>query len=230
MQKLFNLFNIKQLNYLRNTNHKIFCISIQRTGTTSVGQFFKHFNFKVADWSVSYRNQWSYLWYQGNYEAIFSSKDFLLNQVFEDDPWWCPEFYKVLFHRFPKSRFILFTRDANQWFKSMMNHSNGKTLGNTKIHCKIYRREEEFYKLLENEPNFIPRDAEIDNLMSLKEWEEQYKKIYLLHNKEVKIFFKKHDQKSLFVSDLNDTYKWDNLADFIKINIPKNFDIHVNKS
>ena len=117
---------------------KIFCISVQRTGTTSVGQFFRQHGFRVCTWDVSHKNEWSNSWLKGDYNAIFKSKDFAVNQVFEDDPWWCNDFYKVLFHRFPQAKFVMLERDSDKWFDSMVKHSRGKTLGNTHRHAIIY--------------------------------------------------------------------------------------------
>ena len=119
---------------------KIFCISVQRTGTTSVGQFFRDHNFRVATWNDSRKNNWTLNWIKGDHKRIFESRDFKLNQVFEDDPWWCLDFYKILFHRFPNAKFILIERDADRWFDSMVSHSNGKTLGNTHQHTLLYNR------------------------------------------------------------------------------------------
>ena len=68
-------------------------------------------------------------------------------QVFEDDPWWITDFYKLLYHRFPKSKFILLERDPDKWFDSMVSHSGGLVLGNTHRHSYIYDRLEEFYEV-----------------------------------------------------------------------------------
>ena len=117
---------------------KIFCISVQRTGTTSVGRFFLKHGYDVAIHRIAHNNDWKNLWFNGQYEQIFRSKDFRLHQVFEDSPWWYPRFYRVLFHRFPHSRFVLFTRDPDRWFDSMVNHSDGKNLFNAYVHSYIY--------------------------------------------------------------------------------------------
>lgn len=209
---------------------KIFCISMQRTGTTSVGEFFERLGFKVAKWKRSYNNKWSYYWQNGNFEAIFNSKDFKNYQVFEDSPWWLPEFYKVLYHRFPDAKFVLFTRDADDWFKSMVSHSQGKILGNTKRHCKVYRREEDFYKLKDTEGFEDYDEHKIDNLLSLEGYEEHYKTMYRIRNREMIEFFEKHAPQSLFVGELEDPKKWEKLAQFMKIKIPSNFEVHANKS
>lgn len=209
---------------------KIFCISMQRTGTTSVGEFFERLGFQVAKWKRSYNNKWSYYWQNGNFEAIFNSKDFKNYQVFEDDPWWLPEFYKVLYHRFPDAKFVLFTRDADKWFDSMVSHSDGKILGNTKRHCKVYRREKDFYELKHTQGLEEYDEHKIDNLLSLKGYEEHYKTIYRIRNREIIEFFEKHSPNSLFVGELEDPEKWEKLAQFMNIKIPSNFEVHANKS
>lgn len=203
---------------------------MQRNGTTSVGQFFKIHGFKVANWYRSQANKWAYHWLNGDFEAIFNSNDFKSFQVFEDDPWWFPEFYKILYHRFPKAKFILFTRDEEKWFESMMNHSSGKSLGNTRLHCKIYRREDDFFDLKEKSGWQEYDDLKIDNLLTLKEAEEYYKSTYNRHNREVKEFFLKNAPESLFVTALEDPMKWQKLGEFMGMSIDKDFEIHVNKS
>ncbi len=214
-----------------NKKNKIFCLSTQRTGTTSVGAFFKHFGYNVADWSISSKNKWSLDWDNGNFEAIFNSKEFKDNQVFEDDPWWLPEFYKVLFHRFPGSKFILLTRDSEAWFNSMLSHSKGKTLGNTKRHCKVYRREQDFYNLFNNDRDVLNYDdKKIDNLLPLEGYRDHYINLYELRNKEIVDFFNRNSPESLFHVRLEDEEKWDKLGEFMKIDIPQGFTMHANKS
>ncbi len=210
---------------------KIFCLSMQRTGTTSVGKFFKSFGYNVAGWPESKRNNWSYHWEQGNFEKIFNSKDFRSNQVFEDDPWWLPEFYKVLYHRFPNSKFILFTRNEDKWFNSMLSHSKGKILGNTKIHCKVYRREEDFLNTFQKQKERLLYDGKkSDNLLELKGYENHYKKLYFTRNVEVKDYFALKAPESFFTCTLEDPLKWQKLAGFMNLKIPQYFDIHENKS
>lgn len=211
-------------------SNRIFCISMQRNGTTSVGDFFEHFGYPTARWSDSWENQWSKYWYDGDFESIFNSKEFKSFQVFEDDPWWLPEFYKILYHRFPGSKFILFTRDSESWFKSMLSHSNGQTLGNTKRHCKVYRREIEFYQKLETDNDFKPTEDEIDNLLPLLGHEKHYRDLYEIRNKEIIDFFEKKDPSRLFHCDLADSNKWQKLGEYFKIDIPNDFKIHSNKS
>lgn len=216
----------KNLNALLQP--KIFCISLQRTGTTSVGRFFREHEFKVATYRTSQKNDWTHKWFMGNFNEIFQSKDFRLNQVFEDDPWWCVSFYRYLFFKFPKAKFILFERDQNKWFDSMMSHSNGKTLGNTHIHSSIYRREVEFIKQF-SDINLFKGD--LDNLLSLTEkHREHYTNYYLIRNAEVKAFFKSQNNSRLVCCNLEDPEKWQKLANFFDFKIDANYEIHANKS
>lgn len=222
---------MKGLKYLKQiplrTNPKIFCISFQRTGTTSVGKFFSEHNFNVATNPISRKNDWTLKWFKGDYESIFKSLDFKLHQVFEDDPWWCQDFYKVLYHRFPNSKFILFERSPDKWFDSMKSHSRGKTLGNTYRHSKLYRREQEYYNL--NIEKFYSR--EIDNLLPLTEENRiHYTEIYRLRIREIKEFFHEFDNRRLLYARLEDPNKWQKVGRFFKINVKQGYEIHANKT
>ncbi len=207
---------------------KVFCISFQRTGTTSVGEFFLKHGFSVATWNVSVKNNWTKYWFEGDYESIFNSTDFKKNTVFEDNPWWCLDFYKILYHRFPKAKFILFTRDSNKWFDSMVSHSNGKTLGNTYVHCKIYDREQEFHHKF---PNYLYQNHTIDNLLEIIESNrEHYIKLYENRNREVIAFFNRNNNSRLILLKLEDGDKWQKLGLFFKIKVEPLFSIHANAS
>tara|TARA_R110002072_G_scaffold117281_14_gene248271 strand:+ start:3097 stop:3768 length:672 start_codon:yes stop_codon:yes gene_type:complete len=208
---------------------KIFCISIQRTGTTSVGQFFKDHKYSVAGYEKHRSLKWSSLWLSGNFEAIFKSKDFKKHQVFEDSPWWSPGFYKILFHRFPNAKFILFTRNSDKWFDSMVSHSKGKTLGNTYRHSRIYRREWEFDKLYPHSHDF--NFNEIDNLLELNEaHREHYKSIYEIWNRDTKLFFEQFGPDRIISLELEDPLKWQKLGVFFGINVQDGYEVHSNKS
>jgi hypothetical protein len=201
---------------------------MQRTGTTSVGRFFMAMGYKVADWDVSHANQWSTQWYRGDVERVFSSSAFKRNEVFEDDPWFLPDFYRVLYHRFPDARFILFTRDSADWFASMKSHSNGMNPGNTRIHAKVYQREAEVFTRRKTDPSFAASDTAIDNLLSLEGMDMHYRSIYEARNDEIKSFFQSNAPQALFSCDLDDPNKWLKLAAFFGMTLPPNFDVHLN--
>ena len=206
---------------------KIFCISFQRTGTTSVGQFLKGLDYKVADWSVSNRNAWGRKWVDGRLEEIFQSKDFRAHQAFEDGPWFAPELYRQLYHRFPNSRFILFERDADAWFASMLSHSGGRSLGVTAVHAKIYRREEEYLDLCA----VAGSAEEVDtNGLPLEGQKDHYTRIYRMRNRETRAFFAENDPARLYTARLEDADKWRGLAEFLGHDPARAEDVHANRS
>ena len=205
---------------------RVFCISMQRTGTTSVGRFFRDFGFRWAGWPADEKNNWSSSWYEGDFEAIFSSPDFRAANAFEDSPWFCPDFYKVLFNRFPNAKFILLTRDPDAWFQSMVNHSGGDVIGTTRGHCKTYRRELEYFDLLHSGE----LDEEIENQIHSEKklkivgHDQHYKEIYRLHNTEVQDFFRRHNPGKLHVGRLEDPDKWKKLGKFLSIDVPDHYE------
>jgi hypothetical protein len=211
---------------------KVFCISMQRTGTTSIGKFFRDFGFHWAGWPADEKNDWSGSWYDGDYEAIFSSSDFTKSNAFEDSPWFFPGFYKILFRRFPKARFILFNRDLDSWFRSMMNHSAGDVIGRTDIHCKVYRRELEYFELLRSGKIDEEKENKIHSkkTMKLGEHAGHYKNVYRLHVIEVEEFFRKHSPASLHVGSLEDPHKWQKLGKFLGVDVPDGYTSHENAS
>lgn len=215
-----------------NNKRKVFCLSMQRSGTSSVGKFFRDFGFHWAGWPADELNEWSDACYRGDYESIFESPDFKYANAFEDSPWFTPDFYKVLYHRFPGAKFILLTRDPDAWFKSLLSHSDGNIIGKTKIHTKIYRREIEYLDLLAT-PEF---DDKVENLvntektMKLSGHGDHYKSIYSLYNREVCEFFKKCSPESLHSGSLEDPQKWLKIGKFLNIIVPDCYESHENSS
>ncbi len=211
---------------------KVFCISMQRTGTTSVGKFFRDFGFRWAGWPADEKNDWSGSWFEGDYEAIFSSSDFRKSNAFEDSPWFLPGFYKILFNRFPKAKFILFTRDPDAWFQSMVKHSGGDAIGRISIHCKVYRRELEYFEMLYSEKidEKTENQSHSEKMMKLEGHAEHYKNVYRLHNIEVQDFFRRHSPGSLHVGSLEDPSKWRKLGKFLGVDVPEAYTSHENAS
>lgn len=223
------------LNIRRLENEpKVFCLSMQRTGTTSVGKFLRDFGYRWAGWPLSVLNNWSSAWYEGDYESIFRSTDFRVANAFEDDPWWFPGFYEVLHQRFPQSKFILFERDPDAWFKSMVRHSGGNILGRTRTHCRVYNREEEYHQLLQRD-DF---DERLENTlgstrpkaMKLIGHDEHYKTVYRNYNQAIKTYFQQHAPEALHVDRLENPAKWQNLGNFLGFSVPDGYVCHQNLS
>ncbi len=211
---------------------RVFCLSIQRTGTTSVGRFFRDFGYSWAGWPTDCENAWSEAWYRGDYERIFSSPDFRSANAFEDSPWFFPEFYKILYHRFPNSRFILLTRNPDAWFQSMLSHSSGNVIGRSEIHCKLYRREADYLALTLSADfqEFAENRLEPPKTLQITGHDEHYKSLYTRQNREVVQFFSKYAPQSFFTTSLEDSMKWLKLGKFLNIQIPPDYQAHENSS
>ena len=160
---------------------KIFVISYQRTGTTSTGKFLKQNGFNVAGWTVCINNKWVHSCYDGDFEKVFNSDAFKKNNVFEDAPWFWPNFYKFLYHRFPNSIFVHLERNPSDWFRSMVTHSEGKTLGNLERHLDIYQRYGDYLWLKEQK-------IKVDHC-TLFDKSSHYIEQYCVENKKRKNFF-----------------------------------------
>ena len=103
---------------------KIFCIGMNKTGTTSIAKTFKNLGFVVGN--------------QRQAELLldtYTARDFKpiigycrTAQVFQDFPFSYPETYKHLEKAFPRSKLILTVRnDAEQWYESI-----------TRFHAKLF--------------------------------------------------------------------------------------------
>jgi hypothetical protein len=214
----------------------IFCISMQRNGTTSTGKFLRDAGFRWSGWPQCHKNQWGQKWLDGNIESVFASWDFIRSNAFEDCPWAYLDYFKILYFRYPNAKFIYLSRPLDEWYKSMVAHSNGLVPGTERGHCKIYRRENDFFKLYNkgeidgsleyNEETEKTKIMRIDNAKS----EQQLKDAYVLHYNEVLDFFKRHNSNRLFHTDLNDKEKWIKMSRFLGLSVPKDYESWENKS
>lgn len=93
---------------------KVFCIGYPRTGTTSLTVALRKLGYRSC-WHCNERH------YKPIVEALktgeFSEHILKNNDCFADIP--IPFIYKKLDKLYPKSKFILVTRDKNDWFGSM---------------------------------------------------------------------------------------------------------------
>lgn len=204
------------------SQRKIFCISMQRSGTTSVGDWLAAHGLRRAGFPISSSHHWTRYWMEGNYEAIFQSTAFRETDVFEDDPWWCPEFHRHLATRFPDAIFVLLTRDPAMWFQSLCNHSSGRNPGPIDIHCRIYRREEELEELRRS-----GADPHAWNLLDITMHADHYMEVYQRHTGSVVEAFSAMPQR-LFMARLDDSATFPRICDFA--GIPRNPSIPVPRS
>lgn len=105
---------------------KVFCIGLNKTGTTSLQKAFQDLGFHVGDQRVA----------ELLYDRHYFKREFApiiqycrTAQVFQDLPFSCPYLFVALDQAFPGSRFILTVRrDADQWYSSITRF-HGKLWG-----------------------------------------------------------------------------------------------------
>jgi tetratricopeptide (TPR) repeat protein len=210
----------------RNVSMKIFYVGFQRVGTKSFGRFMELNGFNVASWDVSSKYGWSELYSNVNFNAILNSKSFQFYDVFEDGPWFHPELVKFLYHEVKDSKFVMLKRPAEDWFKSMITHSAGFTLGNIRRHCEIYERMDDYIWLRQH------TDLSDDMRLSLFDKPEHYMNVYNRKTSEIQLFFERMPDGTdrFFDGDLYDNKKYAKIAEFLKIRKPMLLDVSVHKS
>lgn len=107
-----------------NDREKIFCIGLNKTGTTSLGFFFELQGFKVLNQRIGELMLLQYL--KRDFENIAEQCSSSGCDVFQDVPFSLPDTFEYLAERFPESKFILTVRDsAEVWYQSMLQfHSD----------------------------------------------------------------------------------------------------------
>jgi len=106
---------------------KIFCIGENKTGTTSLGIALTILGFK--DTNPPQSKDFIPYFVNGDYQKLF---DFVRSSgmdSFQDRPWNCPGFHKILDKEFPGSKFIYLKRDPLSWLGSLKRFykDDGKT-------------------------------------------------------------------------------------------------------
>ena len=154
---------------------KVFCVSVQRTGTKAVGKFLRDNGYKVCGWPECAQLGLSRLWYEAKFDQIFRMIELQGFDGFEDSPWWHPGFHEEIFKHYPSANFILLERDPRSWFNSMATHSSGKNPGVAKFHAKIYDREDDLKWLIDN---FDFLNIEQENIMDITNRYTKYVECY----------------------------------------------------
>lgn len=124
-------FSIRLINKLKKVinpvrvlgKRKIFCIGLNKTGTTSLQVALKDLNIIVGKQREAELLLDDYI--QKDY---YSLKKYCASaQAFQDFPFSCPNIYEVVDQLFPSSMFILTVRDsAEQWYNSLVNFHSKK--------------------------------------------------------------------------------------------------------
>lgn len=109
-----------------NTKQKIFCVGLNKTGTTTLEKAFQDFNYSLgmqSDGELLIKD-----WYKRDFNSIVRLCK--TAEAFQDAPFSLPYTYVLLDQYFPNAKFILTVRDnPDQWYNSLINF-HSKLWGN----------------------------------------------------------------------------------------------------
>ena len=111
-------------NYRKISSQKVFCIGLNKTGTTSIELTLAEMGYEMGTQRKG--ELLLHDWFQGNYKRIIKFCE--TAEAFQDSPFSLPNTYKALDQHFPDAKFILTIRDTpEQWYDSL-----------TRFHSKLF--------------------------------------------------------------------------------------------
>ena len=178
---------------------KIIGIGWAKTGTTTLGTCLKELGFKHQSQDLTLVKELK--------ENDFGRFNRLLDEYdsFEDWPWLL--YYEDIYSMYPNAKFILTVRDEESWVKSYKN---------------MLKNQGKAHKSMNEIRNFL-YGLDFPNV-SEKDLIARYQK----HNKDVKAFFQ-NKNKQLLVVNWIEGDGWNELCEFLDIEVPKVDFPHSNK-
>lgn len=205
---------------------KIFVISRQKCGTTSTGQFLRDHGVKCLSPDGKRNRYWSILAQIGKFEEILDDSSFLQFDAFEDDPWWMKGVPEKLTEYFPNSKFILLTRNPDNWFDSLRAHFN-EYGGFSMVHAFEYDRHLEYYYYLNSNRSLIRNEFALDINESHR---DHYCKLYTNRiDRIIRHFNSKGLESNLFLGELEDSRVWKKLGEFLNLKVASEYQVHSNQ-
>lgn len=202
---------------------KIFYVGTQRSGTKSFGEFFKRNGLRVFSWEQCRETDLAGAVYRGRWLHVLKSGLFDDFDVYEDTPFWNPEFVAFIYHYIPESHFVYFHRPPRDWYRSMVTHSAGLTLGPIRRHCYYYDRLEELAFLQDELDGNLKR-------LPLIGMSRHYEEVYLRHRSRIEERFRQFDESRVFSASLYDKNKFKNMADHFGLKLKDKSEQHAHKS
>ncbi|MDN3725276.1 sulfotransferase [Aequorivita sp. SDUM287046] len=193
---------------LKNNTHKIFCIGLNKTGTTSLGMFLEQQGSLVESQRKGELLLKDY--FDRNFNAIINHCKKSHSVVYQDVPFSLPLTYPHLDNAFPESKFILTIREnSDVWFESIL-----------KFHSDFYNNGKiPTYESLKNSKYVYPGWSwKLMHDVFINDKSEMYSKnefvdVYENHVESVKNYFKNNPDKLLIIDvskndDLLKLCKW----------------------
>ena len=194
------------IRLLPTNKEKVFCIGMNKTGTTTLGTTLKEWQYKMG-WQREAERLIKF-YYEKNYKPIIDYCN--TAEAFQDIPFSLPGMYKELDVRFPDAKFILTVRNnSDQWYSSVVNFMQ-KVIGSTSIPTAHDLKKHKYHwrgYFWENlVDTFQVTESDPFNRSKLTKKYEQ-------HIFEVKEYFKNSDK--LIVINVSKSEDYQRLADFL---------------
>ena len=221
---------IKRLNIFLN-KPKVFCIGMNKTGTSTMTKIFKELNFRVAP-QIKQEKKIGEIKSQNE---ILEIKKFCWKyNFFQDLPFSQGNFYQNIDKIFPKSKFILTIRDSNRWFESLCNFhliyfrkmgldfENINQVKEKDLKKFNWIREGYYYDYTKNFWISEIKNNQISYNWNLLYDKEHYISVYEKRNKEIIDYFKKRTE-DLLIFDVNENKDVFKILNFLSMNSKLNF-------
>jgi len=178
---------------------KVFCIGLNKTGTTSLGDALSILGYRRYGWGGQ-AAQFTLRWHEGRFTPQMHA-EVEKYDCFEDLPW--PLMFEHLDKTYPGSKFILSRRaDGETWLKSIQTHVSGGR--NWVGHFLVYG-------------SYDPeRDAKL------------YLKTYYSHIMMVREYFANQPGKLLEIC-FEEGHGWKELCSFLDVDMPGELFPHANR-
>ena len=202
---------------------KVFCIGMNKTGTTSLKFEFIRLKYNVAPQRDIERKFWAYKTNRWDVIIDYCKK----YEFFQDFPFSFPNTYKEIDKEF-NAKFILTIRNsADEWYDSLIRfqkktgafNSNGNLPTANNLKDAVYIRKGWMYDT--HMTLFDVTDADLYN-------KEKLVKAYNDYNNEVIDYF--GDRDDFMIINLSETDSYSKFKKFIGLETPYNEFLHLNKS
>jgi len=210
---------------------KVFCIGMNKTGTTTMTKVFKKLNYRVAP-QIKQEINIGDIKIKNNHQRI---KKFCWKyNFFQDLPFSQGDIYQSIDKIYPKSKFILTIRDPNKWFDSLCNFHliyfrkmgfNFKNINEVKEeHMRKFNwiKEGYYYEYTKNFWINEQKNNRISYNWGLLYNKDHYIQVYEKRNKQIKDYFEKR-KKDLLIFDVNKNYNISKILDFLEMKKDLNF-------